>query len=120
MDSENRLFAERRRLKGQAEDLASGKTALTDQLSPEARNKLRYAWIHLTNHRAFYRSHNQLKSYIAHRTLEDLAFPLKPDMMAPPSRSATNDQLLSLIEVEHEFCRWWPPTRVLATRHTPA
>lgn len=102
VDSENRLFAERRRLKAQAEDLASGKTTLTDQLSPEARNKLHYAWIHLTNHRAFYQSYDQLESYIAHRTLEDNAFPLKPDMMAPQNRTATNDQLLSLIEVEHD------------------
>jgi hypothetical protein len=100
---ENKLYAERLRLKAQAEALAAGTATLTDQLSPEARSKLRFAWIDVTSHQVFSQTHGEFESYIARRTLEDLAFPLKPDMMASHDRTATNEQLLSLIEVEHEI-----------------
>jgi hypothetical protein len=105
VDYEGELYAERVRRKAQAEGLAAGTTEWTDQLSNDVRNKLRFVWMDLTNHRAFRDAYLELEDYINRRTLESLAFPLKPDMMAPNNRSLTIDQLLSLIEVEHEALR---------------
>jgi hypothetical protein len=72
------------------------------KLSNEVRTKLRYLWNQITQHRAVGDGVLAIEDYIGRRTLESIAFPLKPEMMAPNNSSVTNDQLLSLIEAEHE------------------
>ena len=102
MEYEGELYAERIRRKAQAAALASGAAKWTEELSRDVRIKLRFVWQDLTMHRAFYDDYDQLVTFIHRKTHESIAYPLEPDAMTPTARSATNDQLLSLIEVEHE------------------
>ena len=53
MDYAEELYAERLRLKAQAERLASGQAGWTDQLDNRVRLKLSLAWDDLINHVAF-------------------------------------------------------------------
>lgn len=102
MDYESELYAERVRRKAQAEGLAGGTTKWTEELGHDVRVKLRHMWTQLTNHRAFGDGVLEVESYIAERSLVSIAFPLKPEMMAPNNKGITNNQLLSLIEAQHE------------------
>ena len=103
MDYEGELYAERIRRKAQDAALASGEATWTEELSHDVRVKLRYLWTQITNHRAFGDSVLELESYIGDRTLQSIAFPLKSEMMVPNARGGlNNDQLLTLIEAQHE------------------
>jgi hypothetical protein len=102
VEYENELYAERLRRKAQDEALASGAANWTEELSNEVRVKLRYMWNQLTSQYAFGDAVLELESFIGDRSLKSIAFPLKPEMMAPSNTSVTNTQLLTLIEAQHE------------------
>jgi hypothetical protein len=73
----------------------------TDQLDRNVRVKLGLAWDDATRHRAFQDYVELFDELIASTTLRSIAFAIKPRAMEPGSY-ATNEQLLSLIEAEHE------------------
>lgn len=106
MDHEAELYAERLRRKAQDEALAAGQVQWTHQLNREVRVKLAKAWGDVTRHRAFYNHGDALDMYVYERTLDSLAAPIEPSDMDPGCGRAGNEQLLSLLEVEHEALAW--------------
>lgn len=104
---EGELYGERKRRIDQDERLAAGLAQLTDQLDQRARVKLMKAWDDILGHVAFRNAAYNLEDLIRDRTLGSEAIAVRPDDMEPGrTRSqASNDQLLSLIEAEHEALR---------------
>ncbi|OBI16006.1 hypothetical protein A5714_11605 [Mycobacterium sp. E2462] len=83
----------------------------SDELDRDARIKLSKTWEDITHHRAFRYAVDQLEAYIQDRMLDSAAASVNPRQMEPPDGrvpviGATNDQLLSLIEAEHESLQW--------------
>ena len=105
MEYEGELYAERLRRKSQAAALEAGQTQWTDQLDRDVRVKLSVAWTDLVNHMAFSEHAEQLDEAIKRRTLQSFAVAVRPSNMHPRSSSASNEQLLSLIEAEHELLK---------------
>jgi hypothetical protein len=108
---EGELYGERQRRKVYAELLAAGAVELTDQLDDDARIKLHKAWEDVTGHGEVRNDVDQLEAFIHDRMLTSFAASVEPRQMWPqrgylPIVDATNDQLLSLIEAEHEALRW--------------
>jgi hypothetical protein len=101
VEYEHELYAERLRLKAQAAALAAGQTQWTDQLDRNVRVKLSVAWGGITRHRAFQSSFDLLEELVARRTLRSITYTIKSSAMEPGSK-ATNEQLLSLVEAQHE------------------
>jgi len=99
---EEELYAERLRRTTQDARLAAGTTQWTDKLNDGVRIKLNLAWNDLIEHVAFRTYWDQLDEYIAHRTLRSIGVTVRPSDMEPGTSRVTNEQLLSLLEVEHE------------------
>lgn len=99
---EEELYAERLRRQAQAAAVAAGQSQWTDQLNDKVRVKLSLAWDDLTEHRAFSQDYGQLEAFIERKTLRSIGYTVGPRDMRPGSSKATNEQLLSLIEAEHE------------------
>jgi predicted transcriptional regulator len=99
---EEELYAERLRRQAQAAAVAAGQSQWTDQLNDKVRVKLSLAWDDLTKHRAFSQYYEQLEAFIERKTLRSIGYTVGPRDMRPGSSKATNEQLLSLIEAEHE------------------
>ena len=111
MQFEGEQYGERQRRKVYAELLAAGAVELTDQLDDDARIKLHKAWEDVTGHWELRNDVDQLEAFIRDRMLTSFAASVEPRQMWPqrghlPIVDATNDQLLSLIEAEHEALRW--------------
>jgi hypothetical protein len=107
VEHEGELYGERHRLKNQNEALATGQVQPTDRLERDVRVKLNLAWEDVTGHVAFRNGVYELESYIARRTLGSIAASVQPSDMPPgKGQKATNTQLLSLIEAEHEALAW--------------
>ena len=111
MQRKRELYGERERRKAQEEQLAAGLLEWSDQLDDNARIKLNKAWQDITSHHAFYNAGDGLAAYIRHLMLTSCAASVEPRQMEPPRGrlpivDATNDQLLSLIEAEHEALQW--------------
>lgn len=102
VEYENELYAERLRLKAQAEALATGAAQWTDQLDVRARVKIAHAWDDATDD-LHYELQEFLESFISARTVRSIGSMLTPSAMRPDSgNKSTNDRLLSLVEAEHE------------------
>ena len=99
---EEELYAERLRRKTQDAGLAAGTTQWTNQLNDDVRVKLTLAWNDLVDHVAFRPYWDQIEEHIAYRTLRSIGVTVRPSDMQPGTSKATNEQLLSLLEVEHE------------------
>lgn len=102
VEFEEELYAERVRRKAQAERLASGEAQWTDQLDSRVRSKLSLAWEDLLGHIAFAQLGDEVEERIARRTLRSIGFTIRTRDMPGGTSKATNEQLLSLIEAEHE------------------
>jgi hypothetical protein len=102
VEYEEELYAERLRRKAQAEDLATGLAQWTDKLNDRVRVQLSLAWEDLTQHIAFHDHIDELEAAIQRRMLRSIGWAVGPPDMRPGSSKSTNEQLLSLIEAEHE------------------
>lgn len=129
MEYEGELYAERLRLKQQAAALAAGNAEWTERLSDLVRKKLCGAWEDASSD--FEPLHNEmLVEPIAQRTRRSLGRALRPGHMTPPRNNAEllqatldgdapdNDDLLSLIEAEHEVLNHYTPPRPTASALT--
>jgi hypothetical protein len=126
VEYEGELYAERLRLKQQAAALAAGNAEWTEHLSDVVRKKLCAAWEDARSD--FEPGHNEmLVEPIAKRTRRSLGRALKPGNMTPPRNDAEflqqaldgaapdNDDLLSLIEAEHEVLNQYTPDKPTAS-----
>jgi hypothetical protein len=110
---EGELYGERQRLKAQDELLAAGLLEWTDRVDRDRdlRIKLNRAWDDVTGYWDLRNDVDTLEAFIRDRTLDSIAASVEPRLMQPPDSGrpvidATNDELLSLIEAEHEALTW--------------
>lgn len=126
MDYDGELYAERLRRKQQAAALAAGKAEWTDHLSKVVRKKLCGAWEEASSDFAPL-DDEMLVAPIAQRTRRSLGRALRPGHMTPPRNESEflqavldedavhNDELLSLIEAEHEALNQYTPPQPTAS-----
>lgn len=101
MEYERELYAERLRRKSQAEALAAGTAQWTDQLDMRVRVRLGLAWEDAT--RGMETAHRDFTvAFVEGRTLRSIGLTIGLGAMRSSSNTATNEQLLSLLEAEHE------------------
>lgn len=100
MEPKNELYAERLRRKAQAAALAAGETKWSDQLDEDTRAKLSIAWDDRTDAPLRIMDRAYLTKFIERRSMRSILKALRPSDMR--STLFTNEDLLSLIEAEHE------------------
>lgn len=101
MEYEHELYAERLRLRAQAEALAAGMVQWTDQLDMRVRVKIGLAWDDVTES-LHYELQEFLDSFIGARTLRSIGWTMATTAMRQGSGNVPNEHLLSLIEAQHE------------------
>ncbi|SBS79291.1 hypothetical protein MHPYR_710018 [uncultured Mycobacterium sp.] len=101
MEYQHELYAERLRLKAQAEALATGATQWTQQLNQRVRIRVALAWEDaiLGLH---YELTDFLDEFIAGRMLRSVGYKVMPEALRRASDVPANEYLLSVIEAQHE------------------
>jgi hypothetical protein len=105
VEYEDELYAERLRRKAQAAALAADEVRWTDQLTDDVRVKLGVVWDDVLNDTSLRNQTDALSREIGRRTLRSIAVSLRPRAMRPGDHEVTSEQLLSLIEAEHEVLK---------------